>query len=156
MALKTFLIVLLTALGLFAKSQTLLNADSTRIKKQMLSQGAIKRHNVLTHHWYDKSTQHYEIDYDFPPSLIKKNGASLIVFYLTPENKCFKYLLYYYGYNHTKQLYAKFDDPNSGLKQVKGKLEWIDLKKNYKISVLTSLPVNGRIADTFILQYENM
>lgn len=131
MILKILLFVFLILGGLQAKSQILLNTDSTQIKRQMLSQGGILRHNIKEY-GFERPGYYYTIDYTFPSSLAKKNGIGLMTFYLTISNKCFEYEIFYFSDTYISELKKAFNEPSSGLTEVRDSLKWINSKKNMK------------------------
>jgi len=154
MILKIYIFTLLLLGGITAKSQILLNADSSQIKKQLLSQGGRLRVNAVEDGIAFPGYYHILL-FKFSESAFEKNGIVLMTFYLTLKNKCFDYRVSYVDDHYLGKLKETFNKPESGLNQVDNRLEWIDPVKKYVIKIWPGIPVNGKNASNFDLEVKS-
>ena len=68
------------------------------------------------------------------------------------NKKCFRYFVAYKEEKFRKALVDKFNNPNSGLKQVKKELEWKSIANGYEIQISNTLK-NGLKSPMFMLQF---
>jgi len=154
MKLKVCLFLLVFFRIVSAKSQILLDADSAKIKAEMDLQGGKFVFNRMQED-LETSKYCYVILYKFPPKIVLEKGIVHVAYYLTPDNKCYKYFVTYYNDSlYVPKLTDSFDKPNTGLKRLKDSLTWINSNKNYRLSILPRIPINGKIIPPFILEIE--
>ena len=106
-----------------AKSQELLNANRSEIKKAMTKQGG-----MLMNESADIMLGM------FPKPVAEKNDIYNMMFFIA-HDKCYKYVVKYGTDRNLSTLLAKFDNPNSGFKRTGKGLKWIDSKGD-QINVL--------------------
>jgi hypothetical protein len=99
-----------------AKSQELLNANRSEIKKAM-----IKQCGMLMNESADVMLGM------FPKPVAEKNDIYNIMFFVA-HDKCYKYVVKYGTDKYLNTLVTKFDSPNSGFKRTGKSLKWIDSK----------------------------
>jgi hypothetical protein len=153
MSSKSFLLLFILIInGLRLKSQTLLNADSFKIKKEVELQGG-----RLTKSFTEKSIEMNErykkvvFQYPMPPE-----GNSCLMkttFCLTLKNKCFKYYEEYWGEDIAVQKIDELKKYYSGLRRVKNELKWIDNEKVFEVNLIPKIVGNKKFASVYILEY---
>ncbi|MGZ6438403.1 MAG: hypothetical protein ACXVDP_16800 [Bacteroidia bacterium] len=144
---RTYLLFLLVTFTINAKSQELLNASKSEIKKAMIARGG-----TLMNESEDVFLCM------FPKPIVEKSDIYNIMFFVA-HDKCYTYVLKYGTNKHLKEVIARFDDPKSGYKRlnkVKGikwqnskgdEVEILDIYRNgVKISAF-SLDIHTKEAD---------
>src|ERR1700733_6672738 len=154
---KTLLLLILITSAAVSKAQTLLNLDSAKIKKSMLSRGGILRgHKKTVVKEIGNYAGEYYLDvYTFPPSAQRRDGIYMTAFFISLNNKCFAYKAYYLEQPYKGELIKKLNKPNSRLKQIRYHQKWLNLQAHYSMEILKNIPVNGKIAPVFTLEVKN-
>jgi len=128
---KCFLFLILILLGVKSQSQTLLNSDLSEIKKEIgLQKGGLKK-IVLKKDSANISLKEVTFSYQTPPE-----GNTCIFdtkFYLTSNNKCFRYIDRYWGDELPYQKINELKKYYPTLKQVDNKSQWVDYQNKFEV-----------------------
>jgi len=154
MTLKICILCFLILVSANVQSQTLLNADSAHIKKEMLSRGGKFSRNRIECDFQMPGCYH-NISYKFVGSILSPGDIVAMIFFVNNQNKCFKYLTTYTNDLYISKLKEIFNRPNSGLRQVKDSLKWKNIKDRYIIEILPRIPINNKISPIFVVSIEN-
>jgi hypothetical protein len=153
MSSKSFLFFfLLIVTGLRVKSQTLLNANFSKIRKEVESQGGgltkgFIEKNIEMNGRYKKVVVQYPLSPEGNSCLMKTT------FCLTLKNKCFKYYEDYWGEDIATQKIDEIKKYYSGLKRVKNELKWIDNERAFEVNLIPKRIGNNKFASVYILEY---
>jgi hypothetical protein len=139
--LKFIFLAIINLLWFDVKGQNLLGADSTQIKKIMLEQGASQNKSHLEENLGFKGT--FRILFFTFHDGKANNGIIFKKFYLTLNNMCVKYDVFYNGEKWANKLKDSLNMPSMGLKQMKDSLEWISSDKSYYVNIFKSITIRG-------------
>jgi hypothetical protein len=152
MYLKSLFFLLLILSGFRAKSQILLNADSTQIRREIGLHGkSMIEKNIEMKGYYHKLIFH--------STLLPPEGNSYLMettFYLTLKNNCFKYNETYWGKDLANQRIAEFNKPSYGLKAVKGGLKWVNTDKGFEATLIPKKIGKLKFASEYILEFKTI
>ncbi len=158
MYLKYFLLLLTTFVGFTAKSQILLNVDSSKISKTVglqggrLYQSTIEKDSEING-YYQKMVFRFPI----PP----EGNSSLMnmTFYLTLKNKCFKIDGAYWGRDLADKRIDELSQPLQPLYRVKranGQLKWTNLEKGFEVSLIPDKIGNNTFASVYHVDFQEL
>lgn len=147
---KFGLLLIFITISISLKSQNVLNFNSSQIKKYTIEHhGTITDDNFFSFGTLDGP--HRELFCSFPKSIAYKNDIYYMVFYLSKDDKCYKYTTTYGSDKNLKSLISNFDNPNSGLKRADNDLTWVELTKNYEIKILPGRAKRGSKTTMFMI-----
>lgn len=156
MSSKYFLFLFfLIAIGLRVKSQTLLNADFSKISKEVELQGGGLKKIVIEKN-IEMNGDYKKVIFQYP---LPSEGNSCLMkttFCLKLKNKCFKYYEYYWGEELADQKVDELKKYYSRLKQVKDELKWIDDDKGFEVNLIPQRIGNNKFASVYILEYSKI
>ena len=139
--LKCILLAIINLVWLNVKGQNLLGADSTKIRKIMLEQGASQNRSHIQENIAFQG-RYYVIHFTFHNEKAH-NGILYKEFYLTLNNKCVKYDVFYHGEEWVNKLRDSLNTSSTGLKQVKDSLKWISSDNSYYVYIFKSITIRG-------------
>jgi len=155
MSLKWFLFLLLISKGFTVKSQTLLNADSSQIRKELNLRGVGLKKSYIER---DLELKGYyrKMIFQFPIPPEGNSCLMKITFYLTLKNKCFKYDEAYWGKDIVDKRIREFNKPTSGLTQVKGSLKWINPGEGFEVNLFSKRIGKNKFVSMYILEFKQL
>lgn len=77
-----------------------------------------------------------------------------ITFYLTPQNKCFKYDERFWGNTHLDAEVNALCNSSYGFKKEKKSLKWINTHKSYEARVYTEKSIHNKTASVYMLEFK--
>jgi hypothetical protein len=155
MSSKWLRFLVLIFAGFRAKSQNLLDADSSKIMKEVALQGGgltkcFAEKNIETNGRYKKMVVRYPIPPEGNICLMKST------FCMTLKNRCFKYYEDYWGEELANQKLDKLKRYYHGLKRVKNKLKWIDYDNRFEIDLIPERMGNNKFASAYLLEVKKI
>ena len=142
-------------MGFTAKSQILLNADSSQIRKEMSSRrGAL--HTSTTEKDIETKGYYCKMVFWFPLPMEGNSCLMNMTFYLTLNNKCFKYDETYWGRDLADQRIDEFTQPLYGMKRVTGSLKWVNAVTGFEASLIPKRMDDNKFASEYILEFKQL
>lgn len=154
MHLKYILFLLLILSGFKVRSQILLNEDSTQIRKAVVSNGALAKISVEKD--VEMKGNYLKMIFRFPSPPEGNSCLMGMTFYLTVQNKCFKYYEDYWGKDIADQRIVEFNLPSYGLKPVAGGLKWVNSNKGFMARLIPKKAGNNKFDSVYILEFEKL
>jgi hypothetical protein len=150
MTSKWLLFLILIFTGFRAKSQNLLDTDSSKIMKEVALQGGtltkcFVEQNIEMNGRYKKMLVQYPIPPEGNKCLMKTT------FCMTLKNRCFKYAEDYWGEQLADQKIDKLKKYYRGLKRVKNELKWVDNDNRFEIDLIPERIGNNKFASAYLL-----
>ena len=148
---RLLFLFLLIVSGQGVKSQTLLNADSSKILKEVKLKGgglfkSFIEKNIEIKGRYKKIVFHYQLPSEGNTCLLKTT------FYLTLDNKCFKYYEDYWGEKLADKKLDELKRYYPGLKRIKNELKWRDIGNRFEIDLIPERIGNNKFASAYLLE----
>ena len=147
---RIYLPLLLILLVFDAKSQSLLGLSKAQIKKSIKA-----RHGVIkSDNFYSAGIigpPHSELFCSFPEVIASKDDIHFIIFYLSKNDKCYKYVTTYGSDKSLRALINNFNNPNSELKKVDKDLKWVNASRGYEMEIIPGKMKSGQKTSIFIL-----
>jgi hypothetical protein len=152
---RLLFLLLLIIIGRGVKSQTLLNAGSAQIMKEVKLKGgglyksSIEKSQELKGR-YKKIVFHYPLPPEGNACLLKTT------FYLTFDNKCFKYYEDYWGEKLADQQLDELKRYYPNLRRVKNALKWIDNDNGFEVNLIPERIGNNKFASAYLLEVKKI
>jgi hypothetical protein len=153
---KCFLFLfLLLVTELKVKSQTLLNADLSRIKEEVeIQDGGLQKSFIEENIEMKGAYKKFVFRYSLPPE--GNDCLMKTTFCLTLKNKCFKYYEEYWGEKRADQKIEVLKIYYPRLQQVKKELKWIDNDNGFEISLIPKKLDNNSFPSVYVLEIKNI
>ncbi|MGZ3756852.1 MAG: hypothetical protein ACXVAY_14045 [Mucilaginibacter sp.] len=149
------LVLLLTITWLSVKSQTLLNADFSKIKKEVkLKGGGLNKSFIEKNIEMTGNYKKIVFSYPLPPE-----GNSCLMktsFCLTLKNKCFKYYEDYWGEELANKKIKELQIYYPDLKRVKVGFRWVDINKKFEVDLIPKKTSKNKFASIYILEIKQI
>jgi hypothetical protein len=147
---KIYLSFFLAFFCLSAKSQDFLNKNLSQISDE----NSTKFSHIFNR--LEKGIQipgyYHVIICKFTKEAFEDSDITFMVFYISSNNKCFKYITSYASDKYLNKLEEHYNNSNLGLVTVKKNIMWLNDNKKYSIQILPNKLSNGQPTTSFILE----